>query len=142
MDVVSGPFYYHGPKFSNKHAYRPVNQYDPENYSDNFLTFVHDFNDDDWDDILIIGWPGYKKDHEHVWYENPKHKNGLWARHDVFEEIDNESPAFGDLVGDHTPELIFHLSVLSPGKLILDIFWNPKFQHFPKTWISRATLMD
>ncbi len=108
VDVVSGPFYYHGPKFSNKHAYRPVNQYDPENYSDNFLTFVHDFNDDDWDDILIIGWPGYKKDHEHVWYENPKHKSELWARHAVFEEIDNESPAFGDLVGDHSPELIFH----------------------------------
>ena len=108
VDVVSGPYWYEGPEFSQKHKYRPVKQYDPENYSDNFLTFVHDFNQDGWEDILIIGWPGYKKDHEHLWYENPNGKDGNWARHDVFKEVDNESPAFGNLVGDEDPELMFH----------------------------------
>ena len=74
VDVVSGPYWYEGPDFTKKHEYRPAKKYDPKQYSDNFLTFVHDFNNDDWDDILIIGWPGYKKDHEHVWYENTKGK--------------------------------------------------------------------
>ncbi len=108
VDVVSGPFWYQGPDFSKKHEYRPAKQYKPEGYSDNFLTFVHDFNRDGWDDILIIGWPGYKKDHEHVWYENTKGKGGMWPRHDVFKEVDNESPVLGNLVGDQQPELIFH----------------------------------
>ncbi|MEC7450660.1 MAG: VCBS repeat-containing protein [Planctomycetota bacterium] len=109
VDVVSGPFWYEGPGYSEKHEYRPAKQYEPEGYSDNFLTFVHDFNDDDWDDILIIGWPGYREGHEHVWYENPRGQNDTWKRHGVFKEVDNESPAFGDLVGDEKPELIFHV---------------------------------
>ena len=109
VDVVSGPFWYEGPGYSEKHEYRPAKQYEPEGYSDNFLTFVHDFNDDDWDDILIIGWPGYREGHEHVWYENPRGQNDTWKRHGVFKEVDNESPAFGDLVGDENPELIFHV---------------------------------
>lgn len=108
VDVVSGPYWYEGPAFSEKHEYRPAKKYDPKGYSDNFLTFVHDFNNDDWDDVLIIGWPGFKKDHEHVWYENPKGKDTKWARHMVFDAVDNESPAFGNLVGDENPELIFH----------------------------------
>ncbi|HBE70037.1 MAG TPA: hypothetical protein DDW52_17970, partial [Planctomycetaceae bacterium] len=108
VDVVSGPFWYEGPDFAVQHEYRPAKAYDPHGYSDNFLTFVHDFNADGWDDILIVGWPGYKKDHEHVWYENNQGGDGSWSRHEVFKEVDNESPAFGNLVGDDTPELMFH----------------------------------
>ncbi len=107
MDIVSGPFWYEGPEFTDMHEYRPAKEYDPLGYSDNFLTFVEDFNRDGWYDILIVGWPGYKKDHEHVWYQNSKGSEP-WARHEVYKEIDNESPAFGNLVGDATPELIFH----------------------------------
>ncbi|MEM7010280.1 MAG: hypothetical protein AAF585_02250, partial [Verrucomicrobiota bacterium] len=43
IDVVSGPFWYQGPEFDQKHEYRPAKKYDPLKYSDNFLTFVHDF---------------------------------------------------------------------------------------------------
>ncbi|MEM6470487.1 MAG: VCBS repeat-containing protein [Planctomycetota bacterium] len=108
IDIVSGPFWYEGPEFEERHEYRPAKEFDPLNYSDNFLTFVHDFNDDGWDDILVIGWPGYKKDHEHVWYENTQGKAAAWPRHNVYKIVDNESPTFGNLVGDESPELIFH----------------------------------
>lgn len=108
MDVVSGPVWYEGPEFLKRHAYRPVKEYDPKGYSDNFLTFVSDFNGNGWDDIMIIGWPGYKKGHEHVWYENPKGNEGEWQKHEVFREVDNESPAFLNLVGDDARELVFH----------------------------------
>ena len=53
VDVVSGPYWYEGPDFAKKHEYRPAKKYDPKQYSDNFLTFVHDFNNDDWDLSLI-----------------------------------------------------------------------------------------
>ncbi len=123
MDVVSGPYIYYGPDFSNKgskFAYREVKEFKPTGYSDNFLTHVHDFNGDGYDDILIIGWPGYKKDHEHVWYENPGSEANAtprlgpiiapsWKRHLAFKTVDNESPMLGDFIGnDGKPELVFH----------------------------------
>ena len=107
-DVVSGPFWYEGPEFKRKHTYRPVKKYEPIKYSDNFLTYVYDFNGDGWDDVFIVGWPGYKKDHEHCWYENPKGGEGHWQKHMAFQMVDNESPTLGDLTGDGKPELIFH----------------------------------
>jgi hypothetical protein len=71
-------------------------------YSDNFFAFVYDFNNDKWNDILIIGFPG--KDTS--WYENPKTADRHWRRHTVFGQTDNESPTFADLTGDGKPELV------------------------------------
>ena len=63
---------------------------------------MHDFNQDRWNDILIIGFPGEKT----AWFENPKGREGHWTRHDVFDVTDNESPTFTDLTGDGKPELV------------------------------------
>ena len=63
---------------------------------------VHDFNDDGWNDILIIGFPGT----DTSWFENPKGKDGHWTRHKIFDQTDNESPTFTDLTGDGKPELV------------------------------------
>ena len=67
LDVVAGPFWYEGPDFTKRHEYRPAKSYDPKDYSDNFLTYVGDFNGDGWPDILVIGFPGG----DAYWYENP-----------------------------------------------------------------------
>jgi len=71
MDIVSGPFWYEGPDFKTRHEYRPATATFQRQkadgstetiagfegalgtnnaYSDDFLTFVYDFNGD--------GWPG------------------------------------------------------------------------------------
>jgi hypothetical protein len=75
-------------------------------YSDDFLTYVYDFNQDGWDDIIVFGLPNK----EVYWYENPKaNKNATdspWAKHRVFEVLDNESPRFGDITGDGKPEIV------------------------------------
>ena len=134
-DVASGPYWWEGPDFKIRHSYYPNGQRKSSGgaapfklkkddgseetvegfegglgknnaYSDNFFAFSHDFNHDGWDDILILGFPGQ----DATWYENPKAKKGSpdqpWISHKVFDVVDNESPAFGDLTGDGKPEII------------------------------------
>src|SRR5579864_2963441 len=104
MDVVSGPYWYEGPDFNpeKRHEFMPVKAFDPHEYSKNFFAFIHDFNGDGWDDILIVGFPG----EDASWYENPKGKEGHWVRHQVFAHVDDESPTFGDLLKNGKPVLI------------------------------------
>ncbi|HXE53056.1 MAG TPA: VCBS repeat-containing protein [Tepidisphaeraceae bacterium] len=105
MGVVAGPYWYEGPDFSpeKRHEYMPVQSFKPDNdYSHNFFAFTYDFNGDGWDDILIIGFPGQ----DASWYENPKGKEGHWVRHQVYDEVDDESPTFGDLLKDGKPVIV------------------------------------
>ncbi len=67
MDIVAGPFWYEGPDFRKRHEIRPPQEFDPKNYSDNFLTFTGDFNGDGWPDVLYVSYPG----NDAYWYENP-----------------------------------------------------------------------
>ncbi|QDU93093.1 FG-GAP repeat domain-containing protein [Lignipirellula cremea] len=102
-DVVAGPYWYAGPDFQTAHQIWEPKEFDPHGYSDAFLMFVGDFNDDGWDDPLVVGFPGK----EAFWYENPRGE-GDWKRHTAFPVVDNESPCFGDINGDGRPELLFH----------------------------------
>jgi hypothetical protein len=122
-DIISGPYWYAGADFTKRHEFYPatatfkLKQPDGtertiagfegalgvhNKYSDNFLVFVHDFNSDEWSDILVVGFPGEWTS----WYENPKGAPGHWKKHDVFHPTDNESPVFTDLTGDGKPELV------------------------------------
>ena len=121
-DIVSGPYWYEGPDFTQRHEYYPATAtfklkkdgdeqtiegfegaFGVNNkYSDNFLAFVCDFNGDKWTDILIIGFPGEAT----VWFENPKGQAGHWAKHVALDVTDNESPTFVDITGDKKPELV------------------------------------
>lgn len=123
LDLISGPFWYEGPDFAKRHEYYPATttfkrkQADgseqtiegfegalgvENKYSDNFFAFVHDFNRDGWNDILIISFPGEWT----AWFENPQGKEVPWTKHVVFSPTDNESPTFTDLTGDGKPELV------------------------------------
>src|SRR5688572_3587217 len=131
MDIVSGPYWWAGPDFKTRQAYSATESrkssggkapfelklgpmtkvtvpgfhgaLGKENaYSDNFLAFTHDFNQDGWDDILVLGFPG----EDSSWYENPQGKEGLWTRHQALDVTDNESPTFQDLTGDGKPEIV------------------------------------
>jgi len=122
-DVIYGPFWFAGPKFQQRHEYRPATatfkKTDAQGgertiagyegalgannaYSDNFFTWTYDFNGDEWADIFVIGMPG-EPCH---WFENPQGRSGHWPRHTAFPTPDNESPTFTDLTGDGRPELV------------------------------------
>ncbi len=122
-DVVYGPHWYAGPKFTKRLEYRPANQTfkrkqsdgteevipgfegalgTKNSYSETFLNFAYDFNSDGWVDILVYGFPGK----EAAWYENPRGRGGHWQKHTVLNSLDNESPGFGDVTGDGKPEIV------------------------------------
>ena len=102
MDVVSGPYWYAGPTYTDRHEYYTAKPFDIAGYSDNFFAYSYDVNKDDWSDIVIIGFPGK----EAWWFANPKGKEGNWERHTILKEVDNESPDFVDITGDGAPELV------------------------------------
>jgi hypothetical protein len=123
MDVVSGPFWYEGPGFTKRHEIWPANATFKRKrgdgteetipgfegalgtnnaYSECFLTFTYDFNEDGWPDVLVYGFPGK----ETIWYENPKGRDGHWQRHVILAVTDNESPGFMDITGDGKPDIL------------------------------------
>jgi hypothetical protein len=122
-DVIAGPWWWEGPDFTRRHEYYPAAttfelKLGPmtsvtvpgfegtlgrdNKYSNNFFAWAYDFNQDSWNDILIIGFPGQ----DTSWFENPKGRETHWTRHKIFDQTDNESPTFVDLTGDGQPELV------------------------------------
>ncbi|MEQ9379296.1 MAG: VCBS repeat-containing protein, partial [Pirellulales bacterium] len=104
VDVVYGPYWFAGPDYETKHEiYQPKPQ-DRNRYADNFFSWVYDFNDDGWNDVFVVGFPGTPA----YLYENPK-GDGLeshWPKHQVFDWVSNESPQLLDIHSDERPELI------------------------------------
>ena len=106
-DIISGPWVYFGPKWSaeEKAAIYEPKPFNKVGYSDNFFSFARDIDGDGDVDVLVLGFPG--KDAS--WFENPgvERKWELhWARHQVLDIVDNESPDFTDLTGDGKPEIV------------------------------------
>jgi hypothetical protein len=130
MDVVSGPYWYAGPDFKQRHDLYPASVYDPLRYSENFFSFTHDFNADGWSDILVLGFPGV----DASWYENPGEKKDGWRRHVVYLPVDNESPTFADLLGKGQPALI----CTSAGRIGY-VTWEPKDPSRPWTFHPIST---
>ena len=102
LDVVAGPFLFHGPDFKPAVEYRQAEEVDPKSYSGHFMTFTGDFNGDGWADILAIPFPGNRV----TWYENPAGKEPPWKEHDTGVNADGESPCWGDINGDGRPDLV------------------------------------
>jgi hypothetical protein len=94
MDVVAGPYWYEGPDFVKRHEIYPPKAFDPEQYSDNFLTFGIDINGDGWTDVFVCPQPGTRG----YWFENPKGGNGHWKKHFFPNEISNESQWWVEII--------------------------------------------
>ncbi len=103
-DVVYGPYWFAGPDLTTRHEIYPPVPQNTNSYADQFFCWVRDFNDDGWQDVLTVGFPGTPA----YVYENPgKTGHGRhWAKHEVFDWVSNEAPQFTNLVGDESPELV------------------------------------
>ncbi|MEJ0030469.1 MAG: VCBS repeat-containing protein [Bacteroidota bacterium] len=72
-------------------------------YSDSFLNFATDVNEDGWMDMILFDFPGK----EVYWLENPAGKEILWTRYLVDSIGSNESPMMVDINSDGKQDLVF-----------------------------------
>lgn len=133
-DILAGAYWFEAPNWT-RHELAPPRHYDPSTqFSNSFLDFSFDVNQDGWPDLVRISLPG----EEAVWYENPgagaggpsgrpgsgsgggasaganlagsRTGGGLvpgyWRMHPLLNNAGNESPAMVDVNGDGRPDLL------------------------------------
>jgi hypothetical protein len=104
MDVVSGPFIFMGPSFTEAREFYPAETFSPSvRFSFNWVSFAGDFTGDGWPDVLLASTSGSRL------YVNPKGERRRW---DMFPDIippasQSEISVMKDVDGDGTPELIY-----------------------------------
>src|SRR5262245_14126100 len=105
MDVVSGPFYYLGPSFTERRSYRESRVYNPGvEYAGDMCNFTADFTGDGWPDVLASELTGGRPIDLYV---NPKGELRRWDKFRVLPTISTELVLMRDLDGDGKPEMIF-----------------------------------
>ncbi len=102
LDIMAGAFWFEAPTWT-RHEIDDAKTFFPDTaFSNSFLNFSIDVNQDGWIDLVRVGFPGK----EVVWYQNPGNKPGHWKMHTICSNIGNESPAFVDVDGDGRPDIL------------------------------------
>ena len=100
MDVMAGNLWYEAPDWK-PHEIAPAQKFDAaKGYSNSFVNYAMDMNNDGWVDQILIDTPGIPPVQ---WRENPKTGSGPWVTHQIARNACNESPALGSL--SFTPDL-------------------------------------
>jgi hypothetical protein len=111
LDVISGPFYYLGPHFTEQRRYRDGPIYNPENsFAPDMVNLSADFTGDGWPDVLSsLG-------NRHMdLYVNPGGESRRWDKFSVLPTISSEIVLMKDLDKDGKPEIIFGQAVTNGG---------------------------
>ncbi len=102
IDVLAGAYWFEAPKWTPHELMKPDTFQVVGSYSDSFLDFAMDVNQDGWVDLIRIDWPGKAA----YWHENPKNKKGYWKAHLIHNSVGNESPLFVDMDGDGRKDIL------------------------------------
>lgn len=101
-DVLAGAYWFEAPDWKAHELAKPQTFQVKGGYSDSFLDYAMDVNQDGWVDLVRIDWPGKAA----VWHENPKNKPGHWATHPIHSSLGNESPMLVDVNGDGRMDIL------------------------------------
>ncbi|GAB3554104.1 FG-GAP repeat domain-containing protein [Spirosoma fluminis] len=99
LDVVSGDFWYKGPRFWRRQLIS--DQVRQDQYYDDFSTIPLDVNADGRMDFVTGGWFNATL----RWVENPG-KKGLWPSHDIAKVGNVETTRAWDVDGDGVVEIV------------------------------------
>ena len=102
LDVISGAFWYEAPHWKKHEIMEPEEFDKTKTYSNSFLNFSMDVNQDGWIDLIRVDWPGKTV----VWHENPQNKSGHWTEHLIHDHQGNESPKHVDVNGDGRKDIV------------------------------------
>jgi hypothetical protein len=110
LDVISGPFIWMGPNFTERRRYREGNIYNPENqFAPDMVNLSADFTGDGYADVLSAV---SRRMYLHV---NPRGESRRWDRYDVLPTISTEIALMKDLNKDGKMEIIFGQSAANGG---------------------------
>ena len=102
LDVTSGPFWWEGPDFFDRHTIYAGQPSELTNFSPHFTSSVADVDSDGWPDVITTRLPGSAA----YWYRNPGLSGGLWQQTLLFPSVGTETPTFHQLIPGGAPELI------------------------------------
>lgn len=103
IDIIAGARWFEAPDWKPHDIWKHKKFDYTKGYSDSFLNFSTDINDDGYPDLISFDFPG----REVYWFENPKGKETLWKRYVIDTIASNESPMMVDINGDGKQDLVF-----------------------------------
>jgi hypothetical protein len=102
-DIVAGARWFEAPDWK-PHTIWTHKKFDyTKGYSDSFLNFMMDVNEDGWIDLINFDFPGK----EVYWLENPAGADTPWKRNLIDSVASNESPMMVDIDGNGKNDLVF-----------------------------------
>ena len=102
-DIIAGARWFEAPDWKPHDIWKHKKFYYTKGYSDSFLNFATDVNEDGWLDMILFDFPGK----EVYWLENPAGADVLWKRTLIDSVASNESPMMVDIDNDGKKDLVF-----------------------------------
>ncbi len=103
MDIVAGARWFEAPDWKAHDIWKHKKFDYTKGYSDSFLNYTMDVNEDGWIDLICFDFPGK----EVYWLENPAGQEVLWKRNLIDSIASNESPMVVDVDSDGRKDLVF-----------------------------------
>ncbi len=102
-DILAGARWFEAPNWKAHDIWKHKKFDYTKGYSDSFLNFATDVNEDGWVDLICFDFPGK----EVYWFENPAGVETLWKRNLIDSIASNESPMMVDVDSDGKMDLVY-----------------------------------
>lgn len=102
-DIIAGARWFEAPDWKAHDIWKHKKFDYTKGYSDSFLNFAQDVNEDGWVDLICFDFPGK----EVYWFENPAGAEVMWKRNLIDSIASNESPMLVDIDSDGKKDLVF-----------------------------------